>query len=101
MLPHYCTLLPLLLCIVHLLAVRSITNKDQKLSQLLSIIKTPMIFTMSFMLLWVILIATQINIDANRGEFLEGFTDWATCIFKNFGTGNQSDVNKKCGSHPR
>jgi hypothetical protein len=58
-----------------------------------------MLFTVSFMVLWVTIIATQINVDANRDEFREGFRDWAACLFSQFN--GQPDSTAACGAHPR
>jgi uncharacterized membrane protein len=60
---------------IHTLHYSSLSAHEdqQSLAQLLHIIKTPMIFTVSFLLLWVILLAAQISIQLKKGSFLQGF----------------------------
>jgi hypothetical protein len=67
--------------------------------QLMRIIKQPLISIVAFLLLWLTMIGTQINVDVNKDKYLDGFRDWTECLFTGY---DGSDATMlKCGEHPR
>jgi hypothetical protein len=63
------------------------------------IIKQPLISIVSFLLLWLTMIGTQINVDVNKEKYLEGFKDWTQCLFTGYDGTDATML--KCGEHPR